>query len=133
MESLNTGVPPGTEALERALQTAEEMPAYGPGPGRPHPDVWLGSAEALRWVLGRRDTTPLSGRSVPADPEGSAALAEIDYADACFHGGRLPVGGPGTTSYVLGVQDALIWVLNGESFADTLDDDELRARFSAPS
>jgi hypothetical protein len=126
---LNTGIPPDPGTIRRALRIAEEMPANGPGPGRPHPHVWLGSADALRWALGMRATTPLSGRATAADPDGEAALAEIEYADACFHGSRLPAGGPGTTSYVLGVQDALIWVLNGSSYADTLHDDDLRARY----
>lgn len=129
MEPLNTGTPPTPDAIRRALGIAEEMPSRGPGPGRPHQDVWLGSADALRWVLGLRATTPLSGQDLPHDPDGTAALAEVDYADACFHGGRLPVGGPGTTTYVLGAQDALIWVLNGNSFADTLDDDALRTGY----
>jgi len=126
---LNTDVPPEPETIRRALRIAEEMPANGPGPGRPHPDVWLGSADALRWVLGLRAITPLSGRATAAGPDGTASLAEIEYADACFHGARLPVGGAGTTSYVLGVQDALIWVLNGSSYADTLHDDDLRSRY----
>ncbi len=130
VEPLNTGEPPARETIRRALRVAEEICAYRPGPGRPHADVWLGSADALRWILGSRAVTPLSGQELPAGPDGAAALAEIDYADACFHGGRLPVGGAGTTAYVLGVQDALIWVLNGNSFADTLHDDELRSRYA---
>lgn len=129
MIPFNTGVPPAPETIRRALHISEELRGYGPGPGRPHPDVWLGGAAALRWILGLRPLTPLSGQTLAADPDGVVALAEIDYADACFHGGRLPVGGPGTTTYVLGVQDALIWVLNGNSFADTFDDEELRVRY----
>jgi hypothetical protein len=129
MEPLNTGEPPGPDKIRRALAIAEAMPGHGPREGRPHPDVWLGSADALRWALGERTTTPISGREVSFQDDEDAIVYEINYADDCFHGSALPVGGPCTTSYVLGAQDALMWVATGQSYADTFHDWELRDQY----
>ena len=83
---LNTDVPPEPETIRRALRIAEEMPTNGPGPGRPHPDVWLGSADALRWVLGLRASTPLSGRAAAYGPDGLAAWRRSRQVHRRFSG-----------------------------------------------
>jgi hypothetical protein len=118
--------------MRRALRIADEMIEVPPAEGRPPPDFWRGIADALRWTLGLKQSAPLSARFVAADPDSDDSpeiVAEIEYADACFHGGRRPVRKV-SMSYTLGVQDGLMWAVSGQAFADVLHDQDLRAAYN---